>query len=113
MRSVGHAECQNISVRRDGCWQRLWGDGRCYFCNVGKGWDGRLFDGGLEELFDGFGNCCSRLLHIVQNMLYFFRGQTVAFELGNGFERFFEVDKFVIIFGVERIVPVHAFENFL
>ena len=46
-------------------------------------------------------------------MLYFFRGQTVAFELGNGFERFFEVDKFVIVFDIERIVPAYGLKNFL
>ena len=46
-------------------------------------------------------------------MLYFFRGQTVAFELGNGFERFFEVDKFIIVRYLEWIIPIHAFENFL
>ena len=46
-------------------------------------------------------------------MLYFFRGQTVAFEFGNGLERFFEVDKFVIVFDIERIVPAYGLKNFL
>ena len=67
----------------------------------------------MEELRDGFRNFCDCSLHVVQNMLYFFRGQTVAFEFGNGFKCFFQIDKFVIVLDIERIIPAHGLKNFL